>query len=118
MYVHTVTVYCFELPAFVQEMPILFYECRWLLAGHRTYLCLLLFMAVLVFFFWGGGVIGVYRFDGSACMRGVFMYRAAEGTEFEVPIAFTRATAPGFWLCIDSASPMLTVAYYDKELLP
>ena len=50
VYVHTVTVYCFEILAFVQEMPILFYGCRWLLlAGHHTYLCLLLlFMAFLI----------------------------------------------------------------------
>jgi hypothetical protein len=89
MYAHTDTVYCFELLAFEQEMPVLFYEYRWLcLAGHLAYLCLLLFMAFFL--------IGVYRFDGSACMRVVFIYRVAEGTEFEMPTAATRATAPGF----------------------
>ena len=57
-------------------------------------------------------------FDSSACMRFVFMYRAAEGTEYEMPITFAQATAPGFWLCVVSASPMLIVAHYDKELSP
>jgi hypothetical protein len=81
--------------------------------GHSNYFIVLFFIFYYYFF-----LIGVYRFDGSAFMRVVFMYRAAEGTEFEVPVVLTRATAPGFWLFIDSASPMLTVAHCDKELSP
>jgi hypothetical protein len=78
-----------------------------------TGLCLLFFFVYgnsdyfIVFF------IGVYRFDGSVCMRVVFMYRAAKTTECEVPTAFTRETARPFWLCIEPASPMLIVAYYN-----
>jgi uncharacterized membrane protein len=52
-------------------------------AEHHTYLCfLLLFMAILISFFLCVCLIGVCVFDGSACMRVVFLYRAAEGAEY------------------------------------
>jgi len=45
MYIHTVTIYCFELLVFVQEMPVLFYECRWLLlAGLICVICYCLWL--------------------------------------------------------------------------
>ena len=119
-YVHTVTVYSFELTGFdagnahsVLLMPLV--VACWTLGWQVCVCCFFVYGNsdyFIVFF------IGVYRFDGSVCMRVVFMYRAAKTTECEVPTAFTRETARPFWLCIEPASPMLIVAYYNHWLMP
>ena len=66
----------------------------------------LLFMAIL------SGLlcfcIGVYRIDGAACMCVIFIYRRAKATEFEVPTAFTRETAP------PRRPPSVFVTHYDQ----
>ena len=67
----------------------------------------LLFMAIL------SGLlcfcIGVYRFDGAACMCVTFIYRRAKATtEFEVTTAFTRETAP------PRRPPPVFVTHYDQ----
>jgi len=61
--------------------------------GHSDYFFIFIILFFIVYYYYF--LIGVYRFDGSAFMRVVFMYRAAEDTEFDSADSFHTSNSSG-----------------------